>query len=383
MTRVGPVLGELAVADHGGDEEDDEVRRDHQRQGLVRAGDQHQHQREQRDGQELDPQPVRDEPAPAEHERERQEIDRQRPDPEQRDRRDVGGQVRRHAQHQARRHGGEGDPARAPRERDGPVCPAPVPRPPAGASGRRPRLLRTAGPRPPEADGAGGGEQDEAAVPPGPEAALRLQVEEPLDDQRVREEREQAPDVAGRVEDVGIAGGPVLGGGEPGLENGAGGGDREEGEPDGDGEKREEPRHGARVAGRDPARRQRDRQGRERQEQDRDVEPRLAPEPEPARGDVRVRVTDEQDRLIEHHRRVPHRRRAPQERQRHPREHGLDQEQEARADEDRRPEEDQHARPDARRARGAPGGPAANGCILGTHRAPRATFGRESTRWAS
>ena len=88
--------------------------------GLVRARHQHQDERQQRHGQELDPDPVRDEPAPAEHERERQEIDGKRRDPEQRDRRDVGGQVRRHAEHQAGRHRGEDDPSGAPREGDGP-----------------------------------------------------------------------------------------------------------------------------------------------------------------------------------------------------------------------------------------------------------------------
>ena len=223
----------------------------------------------------------------------------------------------------------------------------------------------------------------EGPVDPGPEAALLVEPEQALDDRRVGQEGEETSDVAGRVEDVGIAGGPVLRGGEPGLEDRAGGGHREEGEPDRDGEEREEPRHGTRVTGRDPARRQRDREGHDRQEQHREVKDRLPPRAQPARGDVRVGIPHEQDRLVEHHGRVPHGGRAAEERQRHPREHGLDEEQEPGADEDRRAEQDQHARS----RRGLSGAlthePGCARVHTERHRAPRATVGRESTRWAS
>ena len=343
VARVGLVAGQLAVADHRRHEEDHEVRRDHEGQRLVGPGDQDEHQRQERHRQELDPDAVRDDPPPAEHEGEREEVDRQRHDPEERDRRDVGGQIGRDAQHQARRDGGEEHPARAPGPRDGPVR-AVRRRGARRGRGERarglPRMTGRAGT--PEREGAGGGQHDQAPVAPCPEVTLRVQAEQALDDDRVGEEREHAAEVARRVEDVRVSRSRVARRGEPGLEDGARRGDGEEGEPDGHREQGEEPGDRARLAGRRPARRQRDRQDQERQEQDQQVEARLAARPEPAHRRVGVGVSHEQDRLVEHHRRVPHGRRPAEQRQRHPREHGLDQEQEARTDEDRDAEEDQH-----------------------------------------
>ena len=214
-------------------------------------------------------------------------------DPEERDRRDVGGEVRRHAEHQAGRDGREEHPAGAPGGGDRPVRAAGLG---VGERGHRPPVRgvrrgirqrpRPGRPRPtvgrarsPEREGAAGGEHDEDPVAPRPQAALGVQADEALDEHRVREERQHAADVARGVEHVRVRRGWVARRREPGLEHGAGRRDGEEGQPDRDGEEGEEPGDGIRVARRDPARRQRDRQRQERQEQDEEVETGLPARP--------------------------------------------------------------------------------------------------------
>src|SRR5207253_3415993 len=92
-------------------------------------------------------------------------------------------------------------------------------------------------------------EDDEEPVAGRPELRLRGERQARLDQERVREQGEEAPHVAGRVEEVRVRGGRVTGGREPALEHRARRRDDEEREPRGDGEESEQPE------GRAPSRR--------------------------------------------------------------------------------------------------------------------------------
>ena len=307
--------------------------RNDQRERLVRAGHEHEHEGEERHRQDLDPDTVRDDPPPPEHEREGQEVDGQRHDPEERDRGDVRRQIGRDAQHQAGRDGRQQDPAGTARGGDRPVVGRSRVRVGGSLAPGRCRMAGRAGS--PQHEGAAAGQHQERAVSPRPQSALRIQTEVALDEHRIGEEGQHASEVAGGVQDVRVACGPVTRRGKPRLQDRTGRADGEEGESHGHREQRQKPGNGAGVAGRDPARGQGDRQDHERQGEDEKVERRLPARPEPARGDVRIGIPAQQDRLVEHHRRVPDAGRSAEEGQRHPREHRLDEEQKARTDEDR------------------------------------------------
>src|SRR5207249_11869212 len=98
-------------------------------------------------------------------------------------------------------------------------------------------------------------EREQQQVAPGPEPALLREAEPGLEQDRIAEQPEHAPQVAGRVEEVGIARRGVPRGGEPLLEERARRRDHEEGEPAGDRAQREQPPAPARRPPPPPARR--------------------------------------------------------------------------------------------------------------------------------
>src|SRR5881628_1702141 len=85
-------------------------------------------------------------------------------------------------------------------------------------------------------------EDEGEEIDAGPEAALLRQAETRLEQDRIAEQPAYAREVARRVEEVGIARRGVPRAREPALEKRARRRDREEGEPDGGREQREQPR---------------------------------------------------------------------------------------------------------------------------------------------
>ena len=177
-------------------------------------------------------------------------------------------------------------------------------------------------------------EQREEHVADRPESSLLIERQQWLDQERVREQREQAACVSGGVQEVRIASGGVPARGQPVLEQGARRRHDEEGRTDCDGEHAEQPQRGRRVRGRrrEPAA---NRQCGYRQYEHDGVNDRLPRGTEQTRRCVRIAVTGKQNRLEEKHRGSPDSLRATEERQDHPSNHRLHEKDERRAGKDR------------------------------------------------
>ncbi len=189
----------------------------------------------------------------------------------------------------------------------------------------------------PDRGGARGGEDDEHAVADGPPGRLLPQPERRLDDQRIGEQRDEAAQVAGRVEKIRVPCALHIRGRIPPLQHGRARREREERQPDRDEQRQEQP--GDRMAqGRVRHPREPDRQHRDREQQHEDVQRCVAPDAESRRA-VRIRVAAQQDGLEEDQARVPHRGGAAEQRQHQARDHRLDEEHQKRAQKNRRAEE--------------------------------------------
>ena len=75
---------------------------------------------------------------------------------------------------------------------------------------------------------AGGDQQDQNTIAAGPEPVLRVQREHRLQQERIGQQREEAADVGGGIEEIGIAAIGMAGADEPGLQQRIVGGEREE-----------------------------------------------------------------------------------------------------------------------------------------------------------
>ena len=253
-----------------------------------------------------------------EGEDEGQEIERERDDPEQRRRGEIGCDVRGDRKQQRRGHEGETDPAQ-------PLAPA-GPRHWHGTA-RRGAAVATGEP----AQGDTAADENE---PNGPALALRRQRQAWLDQQRIDHQREQAAGIASGVEEIGIGRGAMGGAREPVLQQRRRRGEREKRRPDGDRELADEPEHGnAFRRRRRLAQIERQEAGGAQQHQPMDRALGVPTEPGQQMG---VEVAQQQHRLEEAHRRVPDRRRAAEPRQHHFRDHRLHQEQHPGAEEQRR-----------------------------------------------
>ena len=176
-------------------------------------------------------------------------------------------------------------------------------------------------------------EQHEKHVADRPESCLLIERQDRLDDQRVREQPDQAARVSGGVQEVRIASGVVPARHQPALEQRARRRHDEEGRPNCEHEHAEQPQRRRRVRGR---RRESaaDRQCGDRQYEHEGVNDRLARGTEQTRRRMRVAVTGEQNRLEEEHRGRPDGLGAAEERQDHPSNHRLHEEDERRPGED-------------------------------------------------
>ena len=218
------------------------------------------------------------------------------------------------AEHEARGHEGQSDPAQAPPGGQGLV-------------GLGLRLGR--GGRPPQRHGAGGQQQHQQPVGDRPRLALPGQPDVGLHEQRVAQQPDDAAQVAGPVEEVGISRGGVGRRGQPALEQRRGGGDHEERQAHRYRQQAQEREH-RRVA-RPEVLGHGDRQHHDGDQHQRQVDGGLAPRAQPARARVRVQVGQQERGLEEDQRRVPHRRGAPEAGQHELGEHRLDQEDQPRA----------------------------------------------------
>ena len=270
-----------------------------------------------------------------EHDHEGEQIERERNHPEQRHCGDVGRNVRGHRDQKARRHGREEDPAHdvAPGRR---------------RFFRRARLRRGGGRcrrrlvgRLPQQIAAAGDQQDENDESRRPYPGLRGERDERFDQDRIRQQREEAADVAGGVEEVRIARRRMIGAREPCLQQRRVGGEREKGQPDGYREQAEQPQRFAFHRGPSPACRDRQRQPEAGDHQQAEMDHDRAAAGRVARQQMRVAVSCQQRGLEEHHGHRPHARCATESRQHQFGEHRLHCEQQGRTQEDGRGEDHQ------------------------------------------
>jgi hypothetical protein len=113
VLHVRPGRGQPPVRGQPGQGEQQQVEQHRRPDRRVDHADQSEHHREHDRGREQRGRPRQAPAAPAEGDDEGRQVDGERHRPEQRDRRDVGRDVGRHPEHQARRHEGHRDPAQA------------------------------------------------------------------------------------------------------------------------------------------------------------------------------------------------------------------------------------------------------------------------------
>ena len=167
---------------------------------------------------------ARDQRRVAEHQHEREQVERQRDHPQQRRGGHVGGDMHREGRHQADGHERQPDPAQA----LGPVGHH------GGSVRRRGRRLGHAATHLCSAhqEERGREREHQQAVGIGPQVAQRGQAERRLQEERIAQQRDQAAEVAGGVEEIGIARIGMAGAGEPGLQQRRVGGDGHERQAD-------------------------------------------------------------------------------------------------------------------------------------------------------
>jgi hypothetical protein len=277
------------------------------------------------------PEGLGDAPPGPEREHEAQKVGGQRQHPQQRHRRDLGPHGLGGAQEHARGDEGEQHPLQ-----------------PLAQGGRRFRGDPDGVPVRAVAhhDAAG---QDAGHVQPvtgRPEAALGCesaprQGEERLEQEGVGQQAGQAPQVAGRVEEVGVACLPVPAPGEPGLDERSSGSQHEEREADRARQQRQEPERRCMAARAFPAGGQVQGEHERRPRQHHDVDEELPPGPEPARQCVGVGVARQQQRLEEQHAGDPDGGAPSQTGEDHLGHHRLDQEEEGGPEQDGEGEERQ------------------------------------------
>ena len=323
MLRRRPLPRELTMARHGDGEECQEMRAKIEQQ-IVGVG-KWQQRDDACDGERLGDQhpAVRQPWARLEHQHEGQQIERQRQNPEQRRRRDVGRDVGGHRDQQAGRYRRQESPA-AKRQ------------PSRGRRGRgRARGRVGARGRAQQQIGARRDQREQQPKSAAPQADMLAQRQRRFEDEGIGQQRKETADIRGRVEEVRVFAGGMSGAHEPRLQQRSVGGEREERQPDRDRKQPDEPQRRP-IAGRvAPTLRDGQRQRQTRRDQqhkmdgDRD---RRAQRPHQNMG---VGIAGKQHGLEKHHRYRPHRRRTAEPRQHHAREHRLHRKQQQRAGEHR------------------------------------------------
>ncbi len=210
---------------------------------------------------------------------------------------------------------------------------------PGGGGVGRPRILRL-GATPPEGHRAARGQEREHAVARAPqrglpEPARALQVQARLHQGGIAHQGQHAPEVARRIQEVGIVRGGMAGVGEPLLQQRRGRAHHHERQPHRERDQGEHVEDRVGLASPQPARVDRERQHREGQADRDQVHEGLAGGAQAPSQQVRVGVAGEQRALEEHHARAPHRGSAAEQRQDHLADHRLHHEEKEGAGEER------------------------------------------------
>ena len=217
---IGPAGDQPLVTHQRGQEEGRQVDRQLDRKGVGGERRQH-HAGGKRRGLQQQGDVGGDRRAGLEGEDEAGEVQGQGQHPQERRGGHVGGDVAGHAQHQAGGDGGQRHP-------DQPIAPGNR-RGPLGWEAE----WRARAPRTDHGYGQAAHQQDELAVSEAPAQALGVQRQHRFNDQRIGEQRQQAAEVAGGVECVGLAALPVREGSRvPSLDQRRGGRQRGEGRAD-------------------------------------------------------------------------------------------------------------------------------------------------------
>ncbi len=250
---------------------------------------------------------------------EAEQIEAQRERPQKRHCNDIGSEVGRRRQHQARGHGGKDDPVEHFPDRR-----------------RRALFLRN------DLDGIGrNGEgayrdqKDQGEIGAGPEPALLLDRQHRLDDQGIGDEACKASEIGGCIKRIGIPAARLER--IPALHERRLGRNDEEERPDRTQKEPGHPESGLAIDRRKSSA-EADRKPQGRKSEHGEMEPDLLSRPEP-RQPVRIGIAAEQEQLVDQHRAVPDGGRAADPWKRHPRNHRLSQEKEERAEDDRQQEE--------------------------------------------
>ncbi len=269
-------------------------------------------------------------PIPAravEAENETEQVDRQRRDPEERDRGDVLANVIRHRKQQVRARRGERGPQNLPAERRWRFARGMQPVP--GGRNRRSGRPRA------EAEPCGRrGEQSERDVCTGPAVRLQSRRHPRLERERIAEQRQHRCQIGEREQSIRALSRKTSR--KPRLHERAGRRQQEVRQTNGRREQAENEERRTLAAERLPLRAGHDRQKRATQSEQRDVQPNLRPRGQATRDGVGIRVAQEQRHLEKDEAGGPHRRGSAEPRQNLLRRDRLQQEKQKRAEENRR-----------------------------------------------
>ena len=298
----GPRLVERAMGHHGRGEEHGNASRRREEPGLVLG----LRQRQQGDGHggemEVQQHGAWDERLVAEHQHEGEQVERERQHPQQRRGGDVGGDVGGEGREQGRWDQSQADPAQAirPRRRSSIGLGGVGDR---GSHGLAPQLA-LAGSHDDEDQRQCHDQQQEAQCP---QTAELSKPEPRLQDEGIAQQRDQAAQVARRIQEIGIVPVRMPGAGEPGLQEGSVGRHREERQADRHGEEPDLPQIGLARRRLTPAGRQTDGQRDERQQADAQMDQARLRHGRTGDQEVRIAIADQQRRLEEEDGDGPHR----------------------------------------------------------------------------
>ena len=175
-----------------------------------------------------------------------------------------------------------------------------------------------------------------------PESRLRGKRQVGFHHERIAQQRQQAPRVPGRVEEIRILSTRMGRVGEPALHRRSRRGKHHERRPTDHETCEERPPHGVAADGRLPCRRQRDRQGEHHGQQQGQLQCDMPGRSQTTQAHMRQGVSQHERDLEEHHRGVPDGGRPAQRREQHLRHHGLELEEQERAEERCRRERHHH-----------------------------------------
>ena len=220
MIRRRPLPRQLAVARHGDNEERQQMGAEIEEQIVGIAERQQRHDAGDRKRLGDQHPAMRHERTRLEDEHEGQEVERKRNDPQQRRRGDVGRDVSGYRHQHSRRNRGQECPAakRAPGRRR--RCQRVVARDHSGA--RRRAQQQHAARR---------DQREQQPISAAPQSDVLAQRQRRLENERVGQQRQEAADIRGRVEEVRVLAGRMSGAHEPGLQQRIIGSERKNGSP--------------------------------------------------------------------------------------------------------------------------------------------------------